>query len=338
MIKKCIGCGAILQTDDESKIGYIRKDKIDNSDYCERCFKIINYGDFKKVENTNEEYIKIYKDINKTNDLVLFLVDIFTLNESINMVNKYINNKIILVITKYDIIPKSVKESKIKTKLEEYNFNSNIIDIIFVSSKTNYNIDLLYEIIYKYKTSNNIYITGNTNAGKSTLINKLLENYSFNKNKVTTSILPSTTINTNNIIINDDLTIIDTPGFIDEGNISNFVDSKMLKKIMPNSEIRPITYQINKGITLLIDNLLRIEYVNGEKNSFTFFMSNDIIINRINTITNSRGKKLSKHTLNVNGGEDVIVEGLCFIKITKNAVIDIYTVDGVSIYKRKSLI
>ena len=34
---------------------------------------------------------------------------------------------------------------------------------------------------------------------------------------------------------------------------------------MPNSEIRPITYQLEQGKTLLIDSLLRIEYVNGEK-------------------------------------------------------------------------
>lgn len=338
MSKKCIGCGAYLQSSDKDKIGYIREDKIDDSSYCERCFKITNYGDFKKVDTTGEEYVEIYKNINKTNDLVIFLADIFTLNDSINIVNKYLDNKIILVITKYDIIPKYVKENKIKLKLKEYNFNSNIIDIIFVSSKTNYNINLLYEMINKYKTSNNVYVAGNTNAGKSTLINKLIENYSINNNKVTTSILPSTTINTNKININEDLNIIDTPGFIDSGNISNYVSAKLLKKIMPNSEIRPITYQINKGMTLLIDNLLRIEYVNGEKNSFTFFMSNDIIISRINTITNTRGKNLCKNTLEVNENEDVIVEGLCFIKITKKAVIDIYTVKGVSIYKRKSLI
>ena len=113
MSKKCIGCGAILQSDDKDKIGYIRKEKLEDSNYCERCFKITNYGDFKKIDTTGEEYIEIYKNINKTNDLVLFLVDIFTLNDSINMVNKYLDNKIVLVVTKYDIIPKSVKESKI---------------------------------------------------------------------------------------------------------------------------------------------------------------------------------------------------------------------------------
>ena len=337
MSKKCIGCGSTLQSTDKDKLGYIREDKIDSANTCERCFKITNYGQFKEVKTDGKEYLEIFKNISQTNDLVLFLADIFNLNDSINMINK-LNNKVVLVITKYDIIPKSVKYEKLINNIKQYNINSNVIDIILVSSKNNYNIDRLYNIIYEYKTSNNVYIVGNTNAGKSTLINKILYNYSDNDISLTTSILPSTTINVNKVRVNNELNIIDTPGFIEKGNISNYVDSKILKKIMPNSEIRPITYQISKGTTLLIDKLLRIEYVNGEKNSFTFYLSNDIIVDRINTITNNRGKDLTKTTINVNAGEDVVVNGLCFIKITKQAILDIYTLDNVSIYIRKSLI
>ena len=228
--------------------------------------------------------------------------------------------------------------NKIKSKLNELKLNKNIVDIVLISSKTNYNLDLLKEKIDENKTSNNVYVCGNTNAGKSTLINKFIKNYSDNDFEITTSILPSTTININEIKINDDLTFIDTPGFIEKDNISNFVSGKELKKIMPNSEIRPITYQLSMGKTLLVEKYLRLEYVKGEINSFTFYISNDIIINRINTITNKRGKDLEKITLNVNKGEDVIVNGLCFIKITKDAVINVYAPKGVGIYKRKSLI
>lgn len=338
MTKKCSGCGSILQSNYKDKVGYIKEDKIDDSALCERCFKIIHYGDFKQVITDGKEYVEIYKNINKTNDLVLYFVDIFNINSSIEMINKYITNDIILVITKYDIIPKSVKEDKIIQNIKEYNFNDNIIDMVIISSKTNYNMDKLYNMINKYKKSKNVYITGNTNAGKSTFINKILKNYSKNDISLTTSILPSTTININKININKELTIIDTPGFIESDNISNFVSAKELKKIMPNTEIRPITYQIEKGKTLLIDPYLRIEYVNGEKNSFTFYISNDIIVSRINTITNNRGKDLTLKQINVKSGEDVVVNGLCFIKIIKDAQLNIYVKDKVGIYIRKSLI
>lgn len=338
MNRKCVGCGATLQFECKDDIGYIREEKYESACYCERCFKLINYGEFKSVVTTGDEYIDIYKRINDTNDLVLFLVDIFNINNSIEMINKYINNKIILVITKFDIIPKSVKEHKIIENIKRYNFNKNIIDFVLISSKTNYNIDLLYEKIIKNKTSNIVYITGNTNSGKSTLINTIIKNYSDLELKITTSILPSTTINLNEVKINEELTIIDTPGFIEKDNISNFISSKELKRVMPNSEIRPITYQIYEGTTLLIKDLLRIEYVKGEKNSFTFYLSNDIIVDRINTMTNDRGKELSVKEIEITEESDVVVNGLCFIKITKPALLKIYSKEGVGIYIRKSLI
>ena len=338
MSKKCVGCGALLQYQNKDEIGYIKEDKYESANYCERCFKLINYGEFKSVITEGNEYVDIYKNINDTNDLVLFLVDIFNINSSIEMINKYINNKIILVITKFDIIPKSVKEYKIIENIKRYNFNKNIIDIVLISSKTNYNIDLLYNKILENKTSNNVYITGNTNSGKSTLINKFIKNYSDLDLQITTSILPSTTINLNEVKINEELTFIDTPGFIEKDNISNFVTSKELKKIMPNSEIRPITYQIHEGTTLLIDKLLRIEYVKGEKNSFTFYISNDIIVDRINTMTNDRCKDLNIKEIEITEESDVVVNGLCFIKITKPAHLKLYVKDDVGVYIRKSLI
>lgn len=337
MIKKCLGCGAILQSTNKSKIGYIPEEKLETANYCERCFKLINYGEFKTVTTDGEEYIDIYKGINKTDDLVLFLVDIFNINSSIRMINKYIDNKIILVITKYDVIPQSTKENKILSKINEYNFNKNVIDKIIISSKTGYNIDKLYKTIIKNKTSNNVYICGNTNSGKSTLINKFIKEYSDYDLNITTSILPSTTINTNEIDINEDLTLIDTPGFIEKDNISNYVPAKQLKKIMPNKEIKPITYQLSEGMSILVDKLLRIEYVNGEKNSFTFYLSNDIIVSRINTMTNKRGLDLNMTTVEVGPSEDVIVNGLCVIKVKGKAKLKVYTMPKVGIYKRKSL-
>ena len=120
MIRKCLGCGVNLQSNDKEKLGYIKEDKLESANYCERCFKLINYGEFKTVDIDSNEYIDIYKNINKSDDLVLFLVDIFNINKSIEMINKYIDNRIILVITKYDILPKSTKENKIIEKIKKY--------------------------------------------------------------------------------------------------------------------------------------------------------------------------------------------------------------------------
>ena len=53
MIKKCTGCGIILQTEDINKEGYT--ENIDN-ELCLRCFKLKNYGEYKAVTLNNKDY------------------------------------------------------------------------------------------------------------------------------------------------------------------------------------------------------------------------------------------------------------------------------------------
>ena len=89
--------------------------------------------------------------------------------------------------------------------------------------KKNYGFDELMEKISLHKNSNNVFVVGYTNAGKSTMINKIIHNYTNRDSHITTSILPSTTLNTLEIKINDDLNIVDTPGLIDNNNLINYI-------------------------------------------------------------------------------------------------------------------
>ena len=238
---KCLGCGSILNYENKDIEGYTSKR---DSIYCERCFKIRNYGEYKSVIKVNDVFIDILKDINKTNSLVLLVTDIFNLPENFDTITNNINNPVLLVLTKRDILPKSLYEEKLLNYMDNYNLN--ILDKLMVSSKNNYGYDNLIEKIKKYKTDDNVYVVGYTNAGKSTLINKLIYNYSDNLPTITTSILPSTTLNSIEIKFDDDLTLIDTPGILEENSIDNFIDIKTLKKITPKTTIKPIIYQINK--------------------------------------------------------------------------------------------
>ena len=100
---------------------------------------------------------------------------------------------------------------------------------------------------------------GYTNAGKSTMINKILYNYTEKEPMITTSLLPSTTIDAITIEINESLTLIDTPGLLEEGNILELVDANLLKKIVPRKELKPITYQLKDKQSIIVDSILKIE-------------------------------------------------------------------------------
>lgn len=327
-MNKCIGCGALLQDIKKDGIGYTKNI---NSKYCERCFRIKNYHDYKLVDIDNDNYISILKSINLTNELVILVVDLFNIGKELEVISKYINNNILLVLTKRDILPLSIYDNNIENYFNDYKLN--IIDKVIISSKNNYNFDLLYKKILKYKTDN-IYVVGFTNAGKSTMINKLIYNYTNNDTEITTSYLRSTTLNKIEINFND-FKLIDTPGLLDNGNITNYLDLKYLDKIIPKQEIKPRIYQIKSKQSIIVDKLLRVDV--DEKNILVFYMSNKLEFLRIykdsNKLTN-----LKKHIIDVRPNFDIVINGLGFIKVKEKAKIVIYTLDNVLVYTRKSLI
>lgn len=326
-MNKCLGCGIKLQNEVENELGYATNIE---SGICERCFRIKNYGEYKVVSLDNKDYSQIIESIPK-NSLVVYVVDILSLNIS----NLSDNPNTILVLTKYDILPKSTKEEKIVTKLRK--IYPNLLDIICISSLKNYNIDNLYNTLNKHAKGKKIYLIGNTNSGKSTLLNKLIKNYSEKQmSNITVSMFPSTTLDKVEIKLNK-LTIIDTPGLIDEGNYVNILLSKDLKKITPKKEIKPRTCQVNGRGSLMIDNLARIDYETKTPNSFVIYTSPTINSNFISYEKNTF-KDLAPHKYSLSNNQDIILPGLGFIKFTKPIDITIYTPKGIKTYARDNLI
>lgn len=324
-MSKCQGCGVNLQNTNREMLGYVNDL---SKSLCERCFRIRNYNEYSMVSKSNDDYINILQNISNSNDLVILVVDLFNTNNRLEEIFKYLNNNVLLVLTKRDILPRSCYDNK----FIEY-FKYNVIDTVIVSSLKNYNMDLLYSKINKYKKSNNVYVVGFTNSGKSTLINKLIYNYSDINTYITTSNLPNTTIDSIEIKLNDELTLIDTPGLVNGGDIINYIDANLIKKVIPNKEIKPITYQVKTLETVYINNLVRFIL---RDNNITIYISNNLEVNR--SYKEDIDDTLEMHIIDVEPDSDIVIEGLGFVKFTKSEQIKLYTLKGVNVYKRKSLI
>ena len=113
----------------------------------------------------------------------------------------------------------------------------------------------------------------------------------------------------------------------------------MIKKMSPKKTIKPRTYQLRKNQSIVIEDLVRLDYVEGERNSFTVFVSNDLNVKRLlNLFNNDKLKDLSKKTFQVKYGEDLVIKGMGFVKIVNKGVVDVYINKDVDVYLRKSLI
>ena len=324
MIEKCQGCGITLQNNDINKEGYV--DNIEK-EICERCFKLKNYGEYKEVTLDNQTYKQILSEIPK-DSLIIYLTSLLNLN--LDYVKEFRN--VIIVLTKKDLLPKSVKDYKLIEYVSK--LTNNYLDIEVISSIKNYNLDNLLSKIKKHNKNKEVYFVGMTNSGKSTLINKIIKNYSDAKKEITTSMYPSTTLNKIEINI-ENIKIIDTPGLLSEGSILNKLTLKEIKKITPKKEIKPRSYQLKGKGSLLIDNYIRIDYYTD--NNVVVYLANNLNITKIKH-GNKKLKESKKYTFNLTKQKDIVIEDLCFIKFTKECKIDIYSSYKVNIYERDNLI
>lgn len=331
---KCLGCGVEIQSEDIRKDGYT---PLKTNKLCNRCFQIKHYNKYTKTEKNLTDYEEILRSINNTRSLVLLISDFFNEGSDLSKIRDYFDNDIILVLNKRDALPLSINDDKIKSYYNE-KYNGLFKKIIVVSSLKNYNFDLLYRTIKEEKKTKKVYVVGNSNVGKSTLINKMISNYGTYEGDLTVSPYISTTLGEIEVKIDDELTLVDTPGLIDMSNISSNIDIKDTNKLRVSKEIRPVTFQLKKKQSLLIGDYFRLEYIEGEKNSFTFYMSNNIRIKKIYLSSNERLKDKPKRSFNLDYNEDIVIKGLGFIKVIKNCEINIYGNVNVDVYTRKSLI
>ncbi len=330
MTKKCIGCGTTLQTDKQNATGYIPKEKYDDSSYCERCFKIMHYNEkiITKLENINDYIIE---EVNKKAEYVYFLLDFLSISEETINTFKSIKVPKTLIISKLDIIPKSIKNNNIINWLQnEYKINE---DIFFQSTKKNLNTSRITNYLEEHSIKE-VYILGYTNTGKSTLINKLSTINNITNQTITTSLTPNTTVDFIKIKLNDNLTIIDSPGFTLNNTIYNENEFDLIKKVNPKTFLKPITYQVKEISSILIEDKIRIS--SSIKNSLTFYMSNDLSIERV--FDNNKSLLEEPLTiLDINDNSDLIIKGLGFINIKKSCTLKINIEDKNLLEVRKSM-
>lgn len=331
MNKVCIGCGSKFQTLDKNKEGYINPKVYEKATLCERCFKIKYYGEAYVTDNPKDK-TSLIKMINDSKKSVVYLVDTLTISKETLSVIDSLSNKVYLVLTKRDLLPKSVKNSKLK----EYISNLTLIkDVFVISALKNNGVTELYNELIK-NNEKSVYVIGYTSSGKSTFINKLLM-LNGKSGNITTSSLPNTTLECINIKLNDKLTLIDTPGFVSENSSYNFIDVDIYKKLLPKSVIKPKVYTIKKDFMIILGDILRIENNSNEDVNLVFYFKNEIKLNKMRSIRNKLLKDKDKLDVKVSD-KDIVLEGLGYIKVVKDANLTMYTLNKKMISVRNKMI
>lgn len=363
---RCGGCGAVIQTKDPSQLGYVPPQALNKDQeelYCRRCFRIRHYNEIAPVEQDPDVYLQKLSVIAQTDSLVVKIIDLFDFSGSwIPGVQRHIGkNPILLVANKIDLFPRSTKWGRLKEWLQRYAKELGIepVDILLCSAIKGIHMDLVINAIERYRQGRDVYVVGTTNTGKSTFINRILQEVAQIDSVITTSPYPGTTLDTIRIELDDGKAIIDTPGIVWKGRLSEWISPNDLQVVIPKQVLHPKVYQLQDGQTLFFGGLARMDYVKGAKQPFVCYVSNRLYIHRTK-LSNAdgffqkhRGKLLSppkdpaqlpswtRHRFTLTGKEkvDIVISGLGWIACGKEkGEVDVWAPKGVQVVTRSAII
>eukprot|EP00579_Thalassiosira_antarctica_P012651 CAMPEP_0201919674 /NCGR_PEP_ID=MMETSP0903-20130614/8495_1 /ASSEMBLY_ACC=CAM_ASM_000552 /TAXON_ID=420261 /ORGANISM="Thalassiosira antarctica, Strain CCMP982" /LENGTH=788 /DNA_ID=CAMNT_0048456255 /DNA_START=94 /DNA_END=2458 /DNA_ORIENTATION=+ len=298
---------------------------------CKRCHGLQNFGTVEKKLRpgwtdeptlSQEQFRKLLMPIREKKAVILALVDLFDFSGSVLPELDEIagDNPVILAANKADLLPSEMGQTRaenwVRRELEHSNVQSiaNIGGAVrLVSCKTGFGVQAMME---KAKAlaedlDCDIYVVGAANAGKSTLVNYLLDedgpakrskyagkkragNANKWKGSVTTSPLPGTTLKFIKIELGGGKCLYDTPGLLVPGCMTDRLTPEELKIVVPKKRVEPITFRLASGKCCLVGGLARVELIGDSKPFlFTFFVANEI---KLHPCDSSRADEfISKH-------------------------------------------
>lgn len=364
---RCGGCGIKLQTEDSGRPGYIPGAALEREPViCQRCFRIKNYNEASSVSVDQDEFLRLLSQIGEQDALVIHIVDLFDFEGSlISGLQRFVgNNPVVLAVNKCDLLPKVTNWNKVRNwvqqRCKEHGLKT--AEVVLCSAKRNQGFDRLLDTVGELRGRRDVYVVGATNVGKSTLINRLISDHSDLEQELTTSRYPGTTLDMVHIPLDDGHHIIDTPGIVYPWRYSELVERRDLDAVMPAQPLKPAVYQLNEGQSLFFGGLGRFDFIKGEHQSFTCFISGVLKIHRtkleradelyrdhlgglLSPPTAEDAAKLpawQRHEFRIQPGShsDLFISGLGWIKMNgmQGAVVAVHVPKGVKVLTRPSLI
>jgi len=286
-VRRCYGCGAILQDQDPNEAGYVPPEKFESGEetLCERCFKLRHYSTFKK-NDFSLDYVSILTDAKETGALAVYVLNAFALEGSfLEGIGKYLPSNVLVVLNKRDVLPASFSDNYLKkytlARLKKENIVPKDILLMSATKSPKDSIDLLWSRINELRDGKSVYFFGSYQVGKSSLINALLSRYSTPSGKmITTSPYPGTTLDVIAVPLSDEASLYDTPGIYNPTSFVSFAEPEQVPYLLPRTTVKPESYLSKPDQSFLFSNFARLDFDAGSKTDFVIYKSNDLTILR----------------------------------------------------------
>lgn len=362
----CTGCGATLQTEHKDKPGYVPPQAAGRTpEICQRCFRIRHYNEVSSVALDEGDFLRILNHVGERPGLVVHIVDLFDFEGSLiaGLPRFAGGNPILLAANKIDLFPKNVNRNRIRNWVQRQAKVNGLkpVDTVLISARKGEGFDQLLASLAERRKGKDIHVVGATNVGKSSLINRLIRDYSGLDRELTVSRYPGTTLDLVHIPLDDGGHIIDTPGIVYKSRLTELVSAKDLAAIVPDGPIKPLVYQLEDRQTLFFGALARFDFVRGERQPFVCYTAGGLKVHRTKLeradelYAAHRGQLLSpppqerlaelpawtKHAFRIPPGseKDILISGLGWIRAgATGAEVVVHAPKGVKVIMRDAIL
>ena len=291
-VRRCYNCGAVLQSEDPSKEGFVKKETLENASqnflFCDSCFELERYQNKSNDPQVSEDYIRFLMDAKRKNALIVYVVNLFSFEASFSLqINAIIQGMDILAVgNKFDLLPESCSEEDTKEYVA-HRFRASGIkltkdDVVLATATTDENAKHILSRIYELRNGRDVYVIGASMSGKTTLVQSFLRVYSnMSKGTISTHLYPKTKLAVMEIPLSSSASLYDAPGISIDNSILYNLDKTTLKQIYLTKAVQSREISLEEGQVLCLGGIGYIQLIKGKKTAFKCYFHDHVELKKI---------------------------------------------------------
>lgn len=286
-VLRCYHCGAILQCENENEKGYIIPESLHRATpiqiiYCDRCFETMKaFNNSELEQKVDQEVLKILDDAFATDALIIWVVDLFSFNGTLNseIAKKVKKLNVIVVGNKRDLFPLNVKDESLVEYLNvtfnAYGIKPKSVRLLGATNK----IDSkeLIDSVNTARKGHDVYMIGNSTSGKTSIINRAMKGFENKTSRqIKTITYPGTSVNVLEIPLSRSSFFYELPGISQTTSATGKLEKDVVRQIVPKKAVKFITRTMSAGDALMVGSLAAFEIIKGKTTNYRFYSAEGV--------------------------------------------------------------
>lgn len=286
-VLRCYHCGAILQCENENEKGYIIPESLHRATpiqiiYCDRCFETMKaFNNSELEQKVDQEVLKILDDAYATDALIIWVVDLFSFNGTLNseIAKKVKKLNVIVLGNKRDLFPVNVKDESLVEYLVDrfnaYGIKPKSVKLLGAANK----IDSkeLIDSMNTARKGHDVYMIGNSTSGKTSIINRAMKGFENKTSRqIKTITYPGTSVNVLEIPLSRSSFFYELPGISQTTSATGKLEKDVIRQIVPKKAVKVITRSMSAGDALMVGSLAAFEVIKGKATNYRFYSAEGV--------------------------------------------------------------